>query len=373
MYTPQAKYDQYQASKKSEEMLATAEELKLSEVVQTENAKLKSHVKQLAEAAGVQVDDEREDLEYFTELVEQADNKIERLWDLVEKICTITENFEVKIAATDEEVATVQKMHAAMEGNDIDFKEKFAAAYQEPSKKKLSPSMESDADLASQRANAVIATTIRKRLQLIGPRANNNLCDSNFHEARRNLPRAPTSSLIAAYGASGFARRTPRVSCSAVLDSQFSLCELTNAKMMQTQEGLRNESLREIETEAAQTWWRIYGSQVPKYHHSAHGRAKAAFAFAMAQQEHMRAALARMQSELHELVQRAIAAHESLPGSEFEGEIMRNVEERDGHLRALNTTMWLCFAFLMYLRRGGGVLADEEEVVGKDVDVWSDV
>ncbi|KAK8192225.1 hypothetical protein BKA81DRAFT_409702 [Phyllosticta paracitricarpa] len=152
MYTPQAKYDQYQASKKSEEMLATAEELKLSEVVQTENAKLKSHVKQLAEAAGVQVDDEREDLEYFTELVEQADNKIERLWDLVEKICTITENFEVKIAATDEEVATVQKMHAAMEGNDIDFKEKFAAAYQEPSKKKLSPSMESDADLASQRA-----------------------------------------------------------------------------------------------------------------------------------------------------------------------------------------------------------------------------
>ncbi|KAK7529073.1 uncharacterized protein IWZ02DRAFT_429610 [Phyllosticta citriasiana] len=214
---------------------------------------------------------------------------------------------------------------------------------------------------------------MRKRRQLIGPRANNNLCDSNFHEARRNLPRAPTSSLIAAYGASAFARRAPRVSCSAVLDSQFSLCELANAKMMQTQEGLRNESLRAIETEAAQTWWRIYGSKVPKYHHSAHGRAKAAFAFAMAQQEHMRAALARMQSELHELVHRAIAAHESLPGSEFEREIMRNVEERDGHLSALNTTMWLCFAFLMYLRRGDGVLADEEVVVGKDVDVQSDV
>ncbi|KAK8157042.1 hypothetical protein BC567DRAFT_267060 [Phyllosticta citribraziliensis] len=123
------------------------------------------------------------------------------------------------------------------------------------------------------------------------------------------------------------------------------------------------------EAAAALTWWRIYGSQVPKASASADGRAKAAFAFAMQQQERMRAALARMQSELYELVQHAVAVHDSLPGTQFESEIGRNVAERDGQLKALNTTMWLCFAFLMYLRKGGGVPVDEEV----EVDVWSDV
>ncbi|KAK7535748.1 uncharacterized protein J3D65DRAFT_658982 [Phyllosticta citribraziliensis] len=227
-----------------------------------------------------------------------------------------------------------------------------------------------------------IATTTRKTRHMIGQSVNNNLCDSNFREARRNFPHDPTYLHIA----TDYASFAPlRILQRPRSKRQSRQRDLTEAKMGQTSERLSDDSARSVpaapatntianlfdpkEAAAALTWWRIYGSQVPKASASADGRAKAAFAFAMQQQERMRAALARMQSELYELVQHAVAVHDSLPGTQFESEIGRNVAERDGQLKALNTTMWLCFAFLMYLRKGGGVPVDEEV----EVDVWSDV
>ncbi|KAK8156073.1 hypothetical protein BKA80DRAFT_303938 [Phyllosticta citrichinensis] len=201
---------------------------------------------------------------------------------------------------------------------------------------------------------------------MIGQSVNNNLRDSNFREARRNFPNAPTYLHIAIDDASSASSRILQR-----LRSKRSNCQrdLPKSNMGQTSERLSDDSARSVESAAALTWWRVYGSQIPKSSASADGRAKAASAFAMQQQECMRAALARMQSELYELVQHAVAVHDSLPGTQFESEIGRNVAERDGQLKALNTTMWLCFAFLMYLRKGGGVPVDEEV----EVDVGSDV